>query len=50
MERAAAAEKIPTHNWRGVQAKMRALDTIRREAERYERLAERFNVGGSSRL
>jgi hypothetical protein len=43
MERQTAAQQIPSSNWRAVRGKMRALDTLRRDAAHFERLAERFS-------
>lgn len=43
MEREAAAQRIPSHNWRAVRAKMRSLEQLRRAAMKFERLAERFS-------
>jgi hypothetical protein len=37
------AEYVPAANWRGVQGKMRALETLGRERRRFERMAERFS-------
>lgn len=35
-------EHVPAANWRAVQGKMRALETIARDRRRFERMAERF--------
>lgn len=36
-------EHVPASNWRAVQGKMRALETLGRERRRFERMAERFS-------
>jgi hypothetical protein len=38
------AEHVPASNWRAVQGKMRALDTLARERRRFEQLAARLSA------
>jgi len=45
-EAEAYAERHPASNWRAIQAKMNRLANLRRQAGRYERMAERFQSLG----
>lgn len=39
-------ERIPSSDWRNVRSKMRVLDSLGRDAGKYERMAERFKEAG----
>jgi hypothetical protein len=45
-QKADAIPRVQSSNWRGVRRRMTGLDNLRREALRFEMIAERFAAQG----